>query len=74
MVGTYRKECCGNTKIISNDGGITSLSSVLAVQHCYIYCEPSYSSQWFSDESREASRPIQVSYSGSKVLPSKCER
>jgi hypothetical protein len=74
MVGPYRKECCGNTKIISSDGSVTSHNSVLGVQHCYSYSEPSYSSQWFSDESREASRPIQVSYCCSKVLPSKCER
>ena len=60
MVGTYRKECCGNTKIISNDSSVTSHSSVLEVQHCYSYCVPSYSSQWFNDEIMEASRPSQV--------------
>jgi len=61
MVGSYRKECCGNTEVISIDGNVTSHISVFAVQHCDIYCEPSYSSQWFNDESREANRPIQVS-------------
>lgn len=74
MVSTYRKECCGNTEVISIDGNVTSHSSVFAVQHCDIYCEPSYSSQWFNDERREASRPVQASCCCSKVLPLKCER
>ena len=36
MVDTYRKECCGNTKIISIDDSVASHSSVLAVQHCSV--------------------------------------
>ena len=42
MVGTYRKQCRGDTKIIFSDVSVASRSSVLRVQHCYSCCEPSY--------------------------------
>jgi hypothetical protein len=55
IVGTYRKECLGNTKITSSDGSVTLRGDVVAVHHRCDYCKPSYFSEWLSDESSEAS-------------------